>query len=404
MHIVYLINQYPTVSHTFVRRELQALERLGFTVSRISIRDTKASIVDPLDKAESQQTHVLLNVPKCVAAMLWAALSRPLRFLAAAACAIRLWRNAGYGLPRPVAYLAEACRLVHIVRMLGIEHIHAHFATNSAAVALLSKLLGGPPFSFTVHGLEEVERAVAESLAEKVAEAKFVIVISSFGQSQLQRWCDRKHWSKIAIVRCGLDSSYLAQQPVLVPDDNRLVCVARLSEQKGLFTLIEAAIQLAAETKSFELVLVGDGPLRAELQHVLQHSPARDCVRFVGAQTQEQIQEWLVSSRCFVLPSYVEGLPVAIMEALALARPVISTWVAGIPELVVPGENGWLVPAGAVEELVAAMREALATPTDQMYQMGLRGRERVMRLHNIDQSAKQLAALFAGEPGSEVRY
>ncbi len=401
MHIAYLVNQYPTVSHTFVRRELQALERLGFSITRVSIRDTKPSLVDPLDVAESGKTQVLLSAPKCSWAMLRMAFLRPFRFISAFACVMRLWRDAGYGAPRQMAYLAEACRLADMARTLGFEHIHAHFGTNSAAVALLCKVLGGPPFSFTVHGPEEFDRATTESLREKVAAARFVVVISSFGRSQLQRWCDRKDWNKIEVVRCGLDGSYLDQQPLPISSPNRLVCVARLSEQKGLFTLIEAAIRLTAQTNDFELVLVGEGPLRAELQRAVESSSARDCVRFIGAQTQEQVQQWILSSRCFVLPSYAEGLPVVIMEAFVLARPVIASYIAGVPELVIAEENGWLVPAGSVDELIVAMHEALERPVEQLYEMGLRGRERVMRSHHIDQNARQLATLLLAEQGLE---
>ena len=398
MHIAYLVNQYPTVSHTFVRRELQALERLGFSVSRVSVRDTKSSVVDPLDVAEGEKTQILLNIPKCCLAMIWVAVLRPFRLSSAFVCALRLWRNAGYGSPRQMAHLAEACRMVVLARKLGIEHIHAHFGTNSTSVAFLCRVLGGPPFSFTVHGPEEFDRAGAESLGVKVAAAKFVVVISHFGLSQLQRWCDRKDWSKIAVIRCGLDGSYLDQSPTPVPSNNRLICVARLSEQKGLFALVEAATHLATEGQDFELVLVGNGPLQADLQQALNDSPAGSCVRFIGSQTQEQVQQWIGSSRCFILPSFAEGLPVVIMEAFALARPVISTFVAGIPELVISGENGWLVPAGAVDQLVAAMREALDKPADELYEMGLRGRNRVLKLHRVDESAKRLASLLTDEP------
>lgn len=393
MHIAYLVNQYPTISHTFIRREIHELERQGHIIERFSIRDTRDQVIDPLDKEELKHTTCVLRFTECLTATARIAVTRPLRFLKALSFDFALWRNAGGGVIRHLGYLAEACNL--FIRLGGrAEHLHAHFGTNSTNVALLCHALGGPPYSFTVHGPEEFDRVATESIALKIANSRFVVAISSFGKAQLQRCCPPWNWRKINVVRCSVDDDFIARAPVPVPNTRQLVCVARLDPQKGLLTLIEALHQLAQSSNVFEMILVGDGQLRPELEHKIASMGLHDRVRLIGAQTGAQVRRWLESSRCFVLPSYAEGLPVVIMEAFALARPVVSTYVAGIPELVSHGQSGWLVPAGAVDELAEAIRQALEMPVDALYQMGLRGRERVLERHSTGKEVKRLAQLF----------
>jgi glycosyltransferase involved in cell wall biosynthesis len=173
-----------------------------------------------------------------------------------------------------------------------------------------------------------------------------------------------------------------------------LVSVARLSEQKGQFVLVEAARvlrdRLRAEGRSFRLVLVGDGELRPQVEAYLAEHQLADVVHITGWQSGAEVKRNIQAGRAMILPSFAEGLPVVIMEALALGRPVLSTYIAGIPELVVPGECGWLVPAGAIEPLVAAMREILDTPVERLSAMGLAGRARVEAQHDVNATARSL--------------
>ena len=157
----------------------------------------------------------------------------------------RLARASDRGLLVHVAYLAEACVLRQWTRRDEIGHLHVHFGTNSTAVALLCRVLGGPPYSFTVHGPEEFDRPVSLSLCLKIRHAAFVIAICSFGKSQLWRWADFADWGKIHVVHCGLDQSFLAAAHTLPPAPPRLVNIGRLSEQKGQLVLLEAAARLA---------------------------------------------------------------------------------------------------------------------------------------------------------------
>jgi glycosyltransferase involved in cell wall biosynthesis len=290
-------------------------------------------------------------------------------------------------------YFAEACWLVGKLTRVGATHLHAHFGTNSATVALLARKLGGPPYSFTVHGPEEFDKPEALALGEKIRHAAFVVAISEFGRSQLYRWSDLRDWPKIHVVRCGLDASFLGQEPTPVPDVPRLVCVGRLCEQKGQLLLIEAAAQLRNVT-GLKVILAGDGPMRGECKSRIRALGLQSTVTITGWQSNAQVRELIRSSRALVLPSFAEGLPVVIMEALALARPVVTTYVAGIPELVKDCVNGRLVPAGSVESLVAALHAILQMPVHELSRMGERGCTAVRERHDAAKEAAKLAAPF----------
>ena len=183
--------------------------------------------------------------------------------------------------------------------------------------ALLCREMGGPPFSFTAHGPEEFDKALGLGLDEKIRRAAFVVAISEHGRSQLCRWVPYEEWSKIQVIRCGLDPMFLDAQPVPVPKARHLVCVGRLAEQKGLPTLIEAAGRLRAEGVDFTLTLVGDGPLRGELERLIARHYLAGHVCLVGWQSNAAVRDLIQTCRATVLPSFAEGLPVVIMESLA---------------------------------------------------------------------------------------
>jgi colanic acid/amylovoran biosynthesis glycosyltransferase len=396
MTLAYLVNQYPKVSHTFVRREIAALERHGFRVERFSIRRAKETLADDADRLEAQRTHVVLDagVTGLALAVVVTGLTRPISLLKAAAVAFRSSRCSDRGLLVHFAYLAEACTLLRRLRRFGCKHVHAHFGTIGTTVAMLCHELGGPPFSFTVHGPEEFDKPHLIALTEKISKAAFVVAVSSFGQSQLYRWSPFGDWSKIHVVRCGVDEALFAAPRAPIPPAPRLVCVGRLCAQKGQILLVEAAARLAAKGVDFEIVLVGDGEMRTEIEHAIVHHGLADRIRITGWASGETVKAEILASRALVLPSFAEGLPVVIMEALALGRPVISTYVAGIPELVEPFRSGWLVPAGSVDALAEAMREVLLAPPESLAQLGREGEKRVRELHDVDANARALASLL----------
>jgi glycosyltransferase involved in cell wall biosynthesis len=394
MKIAYLVNQYPKTSHTFIRREIAAVEALGFEVERFTIRPTLEDLEDRLDEEERGRTRVVLDggVMGLLESLVAAGLTNPAGVARALLLAYDVGRHSDRGLIRHLAYLAEACALRRWVQRTGCDHVHAHFGTNSATVAMLCRELGGPPFSFTVHGPEEFDKPDLISLGKKIEKSAFVAAVSSFALSQLYRRSSLRDWPKLHVVRCGVDEEFLAAPRVPIPAVPRLVCVGRLCEQKGQLLLIEAASELAQSGLTFELVLVGDGELREELERSVAEKGLSRVVRFVGWASSGRVREEILASRALVLPSFAEGLPVVLMEAFALGRPVISTYVAGIPELVVPG-SGWLVPAGALGPLASAMREALTAAPDALEKMAATGERRVREFHVVKASAETLSSL-----------
>jgi colanic acid/amylovoran biosynthesis glycosyltransferase len=404
MQVAYLLNQYPHPSCTFIRREIVALEQLGHTVWRLAIRRWPTPLVDPLDRDEQPKTRYVLDVGAVglLLALLVTALTRPGAFIRALKMAYRLSRKADRGLPYHLAYLAEACVLRRWFAGSGAQHVHAHFGTNAAAVALLAHLLGGPGYSFTSHGSGESDQPHALHLSDKIAHARFVVAVSEHGKSQLYRWCPFEQWPKVHLVRCGVDAMFLKSAPT--PAQPRLICVGRLVEQKGHGILIAAAAQLARRGVEFELVVVGDGPMRGAIEGLISRHSLHDRVKLLGWQSNEAVRRELLASRALVLPSFAEGLPVVIMESMALGRPVISTYVAGIPELVVPDETGWLVPAGNSAALADAMRHALALDPEALGALGRACAARVAILHDVIANTAALAKLFeATTPSTEAR-
>jgi glycosyltransferase involved in cell wall biosynthesis len=393
MRVAYLVNQYPTVTHSFIRREILALERRGIEVMRIALREWDGELLDAENQLERQRTRYVLRegAPALLIAVGRILLTRPLRLLQALALALRMSHRAERPLPVHLAYLVEACCIERWLRATSTEHLHAHFASNSAEVAMLVHALGGPQWSFTVHGTEEYDNAIG--LTEKIRRCAFVVAISSYGRSRFYRLMEHQHWPKVHVVPCGLEPTYFAAVSP-APAARRLVCVARLCKNKGQLLLVEAARRLAALGKTFELVLVGDGELRAEIEAWIRRHKLEGLVRITGWISAAEVREQIMAARAVVLPSFAEGLPTVIMEAMALKRPVISTYVAGIPELVRPGENGWLVPAGDVEALAAAMRACLETSVETLDRMGEAAQKRVITRHSVDTEAANLDQLF----------
>lgn len=403
MRIAYLVNQYPSISHTFVRREIEGLEELGVEVARYSLRPTPLeSLPDPADRREHELTTALLGAGgnALMLSVARVAASRPAAFARAQALSMAVGKRSDRGLLRNLAYLAEACALLEALEREPVDHLHAHFGTNPAAVAMLTRVLGGPSYSFTAHGPEEFDKPDLLCLREKIAHASFVVGVSSFGRSQLYRYCDADQWNKVQVVRCGVDASYVKRLPTALPERPRFVSVGRLCEQKGQLLLVQAAAQLLHGGRALELVLVGDGPMRREVEAVIAREGIEPHVRITGWASGETVQREIEDARVFVLPSFAEGLPVVLMEALGRGRPVISTYVAGIPELVQDNECGFLVPAGSVEHVASAMERALDCDTRRLSAMGQLGYQRVRAMHDAQANARSLLELFARFSGA----
>jgi glycosyltransferase involved in cell wall biosynthesis len=330
-------------------------------------------------------------------ALLAACLTRPARLLGAVLLAVRHGLRSDAGVLKHLAYVAEACVLRGWLAQSGATHVHAHFGTNSTTVAMLCHLLGGPGYSFTAHGPEEFDKPLMLGLADKITHARFVVAVSDFGRSQLFRHASHAHWSKIHVVHCGLDRDLLGAEAAPLPDALRLCCVARLHEQKGQLLLLDALARVVARGVDLQLVLVGDGELRADIEALIARHQLASRVTITGWVDAARVRREIEAARLFVLPSFAEGLPVVLMEALALGRPALTTYIAGIPELITP-DCGFLVPAGSVDALAAELARAASLSNAELSRMGQAGRERVRARHDVDVEAAKLGVLFAQSP------
>lgn len=393
MQITYLINQYPKVSHSFIRREILALEKQGFNVQRIAQRGWNDTLVDLQDQSERQKTQYIVKqgVFSLLLSALKVLLSTPKRFLCTLGLALSMAKGSDRSLAHHLIYFIEACQMQAWLNAHHSCHIHAHFGTNSSEIAMFASQLSGIPYSFTVHGPEEFDKPQALKLNQKIKLAKFVAAISSFGRSQLFRWANYHDWSKIKEVHCGLESHFYENTMTVTPEKHSMVCVGRICEQKGQLLLIEAVKKLHDNGLTIHLVLAGDGEMREEVESLIKQYHLQPSITITGWISSDEVRDYILAAEIMVLPSFAEGLPVVIMEAMSLKRPVISTYVAGIPELIEHKKNGWLCAAGDVDALAKVMQEALATSKPKLKAMSDLAYQKVIERHNIDTEAAKLA-------------
>lgn len=403
--IAYLTGRFPEVSLTFILREVEALRAQGFEVLTCSIRRTppEQHPGEAEKRAAATTFHVLEAVrnPLTLLAAQARRLRRPRRYLSALRLA---WRTRAPGLRAALyqlIFFIEATVLARHLERERVTHLHNHFVFGAATVAMLVSELTGIPYSFTLHGPADLFEPYRWRLDEKTARATFVATISHFARSQLMFFSDPRHWHKIRIIHCGVEPARYAAPPAPRDDaEIRLVFVGRLAPVKGLRVLLSAFEGLGTELPALRLVLVGDGPDRAALQAAA--APLGDRVRFTGYMSQAEVAATLASADICVLPSFAEGVPVVLMEALASGRPVIATQVAGVGELVEEGVSGFLVPPGDAESLADRIRRLAADPALQA-RMGAAGRARVQADFDIRVEAARLASLLSGTAGGAVR-
>lgn len=398
MRLAYLLNSYPMTSTTFIRREIAAVEAAGVPVKRFAVRHWGEDLVDPADRAEQAKTEYLLtrNLGMLLVGLLREVLARTSAFARAWSAAMALRRAAGGGFVRPVGYLAQAILLRRRCEALGIDHLHAHFSTNAAAVAMLCRLLGGPRYSFTVHGPDELVAPERNGLALKAAYAARIVAISDYCRETLLAHLPAALGSRIAIVPCGIDLADFAD--VAPPGGRGLVCVGRLCPQKGQVEIPAAMAKISSIVPDAEVQLIGDGESRRDVEREIDRHGVGENVHLLGWQSNDRVRAAIVEARALLLPSHAEGLPIVIMEAFAAHRPVISTRIAAIPELVDAG-CGWLYDAGDAAGLAEALAAALAADGATLAAMGQEGRRRVEQRHDLARIAPKLIALFeeAGE-------
>jgi colanic acid/amylovoran biosynthesis glycosyltransferase len=405
--IAYLCSSYPAVSHTFVLREVQALRRLGVDVQTYSVRRPRQeNLLASADREEAARTVNLLPTSFLAFAGAFFRLSRSRRGLKALATASRVaWsmRRAGLrGTLWQAFYLLEAVLLWSSCTRLSIRHIHAHFANVSSDVAMLTSALGSAQdpdaawsWSFTMHGPAEFWESRQAKLAEKVRSAQFVACISHFASSQLMALTDPDVWDRLHIVHCGLDlASYSAatDRPV-APGPHKLITVGRLVPAKGQLLFVEMVRRLRDRGLDVSGQIIGEGPTRPALEERIAGLGLGDEVTLLGAVGHDRVPDYVAAATVFVLPSFAEGVPVVLMEAMALRVPVVATHIAGIPELIEDGVSGLLVTPSEVDELTAATERLLL---DESFRstIAAAGREQIESSFDVDQEARKLARLF----------
>ncbi|CAG1004744.1 phosphatidyl-myo-inositol dimannoside synthase [Myxococcaceae bacterium] len=398
LRLAYLVSRYPALSHTFILREVRGLRALGIEVEVASVNpaDRPISALAGEEREESSRTLVLkqAGVLGVVAALGFTLRRAPAGWIRGLVLALRegdlhprrtlLW----------LAYLAEALVVGRWMHERGLAHLHVHFATPAASVALLASRVFGIDFSIMVHGPDEFYDVSWHSLPRKLAAASFLCCIGLFARGQLMRLLPPTAWRKLEISRLGVDPARFSPAK-RSPRRGKLdvLCVGRLVPQKGQRVLLEAVAGLVRRNRDVSLCYVGEGPDREALESRVAELGLGDRVRFAGGVNQDEILPFYSAADAFALVSFAEGIPVVLMEAMAMELPCVTTFTAGIPELVRDGVDGLLVAQSDVEGTAAALERLLDDP-DLRVRLGASGRARVVRDWRLDASVERLAEIF----------
>ena len=395
--IAYLTGEYPRATDTFIQREVAALRALGITVETCSIRRTDPSHhVGEEQRIEAANTYHILEAAKNPVRLLKAHASllkqNPKRY---AKALVKAWKTRAPGAKAALyqmIYFAEAGMLAHHMQSRGITHLHNHIATASCTVAMLASALSDIPYSFTLHGPDIFFEPHRWRLDEKIASARFVACISHFCRAQAMNFSSAQHWHKLHIVHCGIEPDRYAPKPR--ERGKHLLFVGRLAGVKGVPVLLDALNILKETHPDVAVTFIGDGPERSALEAQTNQMGLSDVTTFVGYKSQSEVAATLAETDIFILPSFAEGVPVVLMEAMAASVPVITTHVAGIPELIEDGTHGLLTHPGDASSLAAAI-STLLDDEERAQGMGVKGREKVSAAFNINTEAAWLAKLFA---------
>ena len=403
LRIGYITSQYPRSSDTFIRREVDVLRQSGVHVNVMSIRRPASDEGASSDRqAEQRRTSYILpcspiRLVRCHFGIL---LRSPLRYLSGLGLALRV-RPAGLrGLVWSLFYFAEAAVVAGAMRRDRLVHLHNHFCDGSGYVAMFAAHIGGFGFSFTVHGPGEFFAPAEIRLDEKIRRALFVVCISHFCRSQCMVWSSPDDWNRLHIVHCGVDPELF--EPVEhVSTGARLLYVGRLARVKGLPILLRAIASMKERQLAVHLTLVGDGPERTALESLAQELRISEQLTFTGSQSEAEVRRWLARSDVFVLPSFAEGLPVVLMEAMASSLPVVATRIAGVSELVVDGRNGFLVPPSDVAALARRIEELIPDAALRQ-EMGRAGRRKVAEEFDVKREGARLLRIMRAAIASRI--
>ena len=397
MRVAYLVSRFPAPSHTFIRREVQALRQQGADIVMFSISPPDGvEVMSDVDRRDKDETFYVLP-PRAVPTLRANAkmlLKNPGRYLGALKASFG-HRNPGLrNLVYAGFYFLEGMILAEEIERQGVEHLHGHFANASSHAAFAAVKYTGIGWSMSLHGLGDFDYPGGTLLGDKIKHARFVACVTEYGKAQAMRLSDPEQWDKIVIARCGIELDKLPRRPRPVERaKTRIICVARLSPEKGVVGLLDAFAEAKQKGLNAELVLVGDGPERAAIEAKLAALRLTDDVELKGRLPEAQTLEEIAASDVLVLASFMEGLPVVLMEALALDVPVIAPCIAGIPELVVHGETGLLFSAGNWSQLADRMVE-LAGDAGLRRRMAEAGRARIEAEFDVYRSVRPLLERF----------
>lgn len=400
MRLAYLVSRYPLTSHTFILREVLALRRAGAEIDTFTVRRSgEEHLLSEADREADATTHAL--VPPRPAALLGAHLralaTRPARYLATMRLALSLRGPGARATLWQLFYFGESALMWRECKRRGIRHIHAHHANVASDVALLAAHLGGEDWSwsFTMHGSTEFFDVREHRLPQKVELAEFVVCVSDHGRSQLMTHVGTEHWDKLRVVHCGVDVSAF-EPPGQRPGGagGEILTVGRVVPVKGQSLLVEALPELARRGVDARLTIVGDGPQLPELRELARRLGVQERVSFVGAVGQDEIREHYERADVFALPSFAEGLPVVLVEAMAMGLPVVASRITGVPELVEEGVSGELVAPGRGDDLAGALARLLSESPERRAEMGRAGRRRVEAEFDVERTAAELHGTF----------
>ncbi|MDP8943519.1 MAG: glycosyltransferase [Actinomycetota bacterium] len=396
--VAYIVSRFPHVSETFIVRELSAVaEHRGVHVELCSLFPA----VDPTVHPAARPWLGRLRRPGALAALLalaWWLRRRPLRLISTVGRVSAAHARRPAILVRALATVPLAAAHARTLASLGVDHIHAHFATYPALAAWTCRRLTGIGYSFTAHAHDlYVDQS---HLREKVGDARFAVAVSEFNRRYLRAYGGDAA-TPVHVVHCGIDpGAYRFRPRAPAPAGPvRALCVASLQEYKGHRVLLEALAGAGGELRRLELDLVGGGVLREELAALAGRLGVADRVRFHGSLPEPEVAALLERADLFVLPSVVarngqmEGLPVALMEALACGVPAVSTRLSGIPEIVRDGETGLLADPGGPASLRGALLRVLDDPAGARSR-AVAGRRLVEREFDVRASGRRLAELF----------
>ena len=403
--IAYLTTGYPSPSHTFIQREIHELERQGIAIFPISINKVGANeLLSELDRSDAQRTFTIKQTSplRAVVAAARFTLSSPKAVIEVFGLIVKLGITDLKGFLWHLFQLVEAMLVVRECERRDVTHIHAHFGEVPATIAWFAAELGRrrsatsvQTWSVTVHGWREFTNENAAMLGQKMRSATFVAAISDFTRAQLMRIAGVAHSADhFSVVRCGLPmGDYPFEPRAELGDVPTVLMTARLADEKGHLILLEALAALRRAGTPMRAVFIGSGPEAELLADATTRLDLSNLVAWMGAQPPSVVHEQLQACDIFCLPSFAEGLPVVLMEAMAVGRPVITTYISGIPELVENNVTGLVLPAGRADLLADALLR-LVNDGELRAQLVKAGRTRVEAMHNIGPIAAQLCALF----------